>query len=451
MAEAVLETIAGSLGGARSLLVALSGGRDSVVLLHALLSLQGPLGLRVEAAHFEHGIRGEESLGDLRFVQELCENWEVPLHVGSASVPETALETGENLEQAARRLRYAYLEETREKRGLDRIVTAHHMDDQAETLLLHLIRGSGLRGLCGIKRDNGKLLRPMLSLSREQIEEYRVQHSLPFREDSSNGDEKYRRNFLRARVLPELNRANPAAARNIALCADRLREDEDFLQALTAEVYEQGRNGKKLRLDPETPGPLRKRALYRFLEDSGEKDIDGEKLAALDRLLRAPNGARADIGGRLFEKGEEGICPVEDAPDFLVEIVGSGDYRLPDGACLEVRVGAPAGDSRCQADIAVFGSGLDFPIIARRRRDGDRMRPFGMEGSRLLSDILTDKKVGRAQRDRLPVLEKAGEILAVLPVRRSALCPVSGKEQKVIRIRYIPHDDLGKKAHQNNT
>ena len=314
MPEAVLEAVKAGLGEGRGLLVALSGGLDSVVLLHALLRLREEFGLRVEAAHLEHGIRGEESLCDMAFVQALCDAWQLPLSCRQISAPALAAQKGWNLEQAARNARYAFLEETRRQRGLDWILTAHHGDDQAETVLLHLARGSGLGGLCGMRARTGRVLRPLLGLDRAQLAEYAARNGLSYREDSSNQDLRYARNRLRARVLPELRAINPAVAANIRRCALALQEDEDYLQTQAAALFQKGARGKGLRLDMDAPRPLKLRALALYLRSLGDGDVERRKLVSLESLLAAPRGERASAGAHPPGGGLRPLCPVHPRP-----------------------------------------------------------------------------------------------------------------------------------------
>lgn len=442
MPEAVLEAVKAGLGEGRGLLVALSGGLDSVVLLHALLRLREELGLRVEAAHLEHGIRGEESLCDMAFVQALCDAWQLPLSCRQISAPALAAQKGWNLEQAARNARYAFLEETRRQRGLDWILTAHHGDDQAETVLLHLARGSGLGGLCGMRARTGRVLRPLLGLDRAQLAEYAARNALSYREDSSNQDLRYARNRLRARVLPELRAINPAAAANIRRCALALQEDEDYLQAQAAALFQKGAHGKGLRLDMDAPRPLKLRALALYLRGLGDGDVERRKLVSLESLLAAPRGERASVGARLFESEGGRIHLVEDFGPFALSIPGPGRYALPDGSQLWVRLLPKPKELRGQANRRLFSAEtLSFPLLARSRQNADRVEPFGLEGSKLLSDVLVDAKLPRWRRDRLAVVEKDGCILFVPPAVRSKHHPVLESDENAIEIEYQAADE----------
>ena len=199
----------GMLPDGAAVLIALSGGADSMALLHAMRALAPAHGWRLAAAHLNHGLRGDEAERDEAFVQSWCARWNVPLHVKRADVAAEAAARGEGVEEAGRRIRYAFFEELCASHGYDRIATAHTASDNVETLLLHLARGSGVRGLGGIRPVLGRRIRPLLGVSREAIESYCRENDVPFVTDSTNFDTAYCRNLLRHEAVPALRRVNP--------------------------------------------------------------------------------------------------------------------------------------------------------------------------------------------------------------------------------------------------
>ena len=207
-------------------LAAVSGGADSMCLLHALLTLRASLDITVAAAHFNHQLRPEAEAEE-RFVRAWCAEHEVPCHTGRGNVAAQAAAAGTGIEETARQLRYAFLEDAAEQAGADRIATAHHAGDNAETVLLHLIRGSGLRGLGGIPSVRGKVIRPLLTVERREIEAYLARHCIPHVEDASNQDTAYRRNYLRREILPRLEQLNPRL--NQRLCELSLIHISNFV------------------------------------------------------------------------------------------------------------------------------------------------------------------------------------------------------------------------------
>ena len=197
-------------------LCALSGGRDSVYLLHRLLAWGEEYDLTVSAAHFNHKLRGVESDRDEAFVRGLCEAWNVPLYVGAGDVRDYANKYGMGIEEAARTMRYAFLEQTLGEIGGNVLATAHHADDLAETVLRNLVRGAGAKGMSGIPPKRGNIVRPILLVTRKEIDEYVKLHDLPYVEDSTNALDDCTRNLLRHRVMPVLEQLNPMFAAHAA-------------------------------------------------------------------------------------------------------------------------------------------------------------------------------------------------------------------------------------------
>ena len=211
------------------ILCAVSGGADSMCLLHWLNELRETYGFALFAAHFEHGLRGEESLRDAEFTAEQCRRLGISCSVGHGNVSAYAEQQHLGTEDAARTLRYRFLEETADRLNCDRIATAHNLNDNAETVLMNLCRGAGTRGLAGIPPVRGRLIRPLLQTSREEIEEYLTQHGIPHIEDSSNRTDSYTRNRIRHQMIPLLIRENPSFLRAIGRTTEILREDDACL------------------------------------------------------------------------------------------------------------------------------------------------------------------------------------------------------------------------------
>ena len=210
-------------------LCAVSGGADSMCLLHWLSELQQERGFQLAAAHFEHGIRGAESLRDAEFTAEQCRKLKVPFRFGNGDVPAFAAEQKIGLEEAARILRYRFLEETADRLGCDRIATAHNQNDNAETMLMNLCRGAGTRGLTGIPPVRGRLIRPLLMTDRKTIEAFLRERGIPHVEDSSNRDDRNTRNRIRHQLMPLLEEMNPSVLAAFSRTASLLREDEKTL------------------------------------------------------------------------------------------------------------------------------------------------------------------------------------------------------------------------------
>ena len=414
----------GMLEDTDTLLCALSGGADSVCLLHLLRRLSGELGFRLEAAHFHHGIRGEEADRDRDFAADLCRDWKIPLHQGRGDVPAWAREKGMGLEEAARDLRYAFLRETARSLGRCRIATAHQAEDNAETLLLHLCRGTGLRGLCGIPPVRDGIIRPLLPAAREEILAYLEAFSLPHVEDSTNALEKGERNRLRLRVMPVLRELDPDFSRAALAASLLLREDEDCLNALAAELLEEGgeappevRYSCKAMLA--APRPLAARALRLGAEKLGT-GLERKHVSALLELAAVSGGLRrlALPGGleasrefdllRLRRGGEE-----PEAYDIPLEY---GVWRTLPATGQRVCWTAPEDAGNVHEKFQIFrfkNACICGSIHVRSRKSGDTLRISGRNGEKSLKKWMIEEKIPALERAAWPVFADDLGIVAV--------------------------------------
>ena len=388
------------------LLVGLSGGADSVALLLLLMDA----GKQVTAVHVNHGLRGDASDGDEAFVRALCVKHKVRLLTYRADPPDNP---GENW---AREARYGFFREAMAQTAAEALVLAHHRDDQAETLLLHLLRGAGLNGLTGMAAvttvSGMRILRPLLTYSRAELRAYLNERNQPWREDASNGDARYLRNALRKDVLPLLEQLAPGAAARMATTAALLAEDEAVLTALT-QHFLTGHTGDALALHALRTQPvgLQKRILrawwQRTAAPTEERSLSAQQTEALLALVEAPASSRCNLPGgwhgqsgwthlHLAPPGEQlSIQPQAAANSPLVEI-------LP-------YVGNHGDGATCQA---IPKTWLDACVI-RSRQMGDVIRPFGAAGSHSLQDYFVNRRVDAAFRDRVPLLCRGSEVLLV--------------------------------------
>lgn len=443
-----LEGIAGlNFADARgqSLIVALSGGADSVALLRLLLERRDVDGLGpIFAAHYHHGIRGADADGDAAFCRALCADLNVPFFEGRGDVPALARMRGIGLESAAREARYAFLESARAQCGADCIALAQHMDDQAETVLMHLFRGAGPDGLCGMARASGRLYRPLLEVSRAQLRQYLAARGQEWREDASNARADNPRNALRLNVLPEIEKSYPSAAAAIARYARAAQIERDYIAEQSArflsERLERGPYGRRLRLHGGEAQALLRRALRALCGD-----LSAKKLEALCALCAQGRG-RLEISGKLRAERTRDYLYVQPARRVPPE---PAKLRLPGDAALE-------GVCRLRAEPGRFPIEPDNPLrecvdadaiegaALRTRRDGDRFHPLGAPGDRLLSDYLTDRKVERPLRDTLPLVAVGGRVLWVCGVGLSETARVRADSRACARlsIHYMSEKEL---------
>ncbi len=247
-------------------LVAFSGGADSMALLHVLYELKEQLGIEVSAAHFNHGIRGEEAQRDERFCREFCQKLGVEFFVGRADIPALAKAKKLGLEECARQERYSFLNSVLPGA---KIATAHSLSDCEETFLFNLARGSALKGLCSIPPVRENIIRPLISCSRAEIEAYCKENNLPFVTDSTNLSDEYTRNFLRHKIVPELKKINPCFDSAFSRCVESVREDEDLLSQLASSVLEHAKaeGGYLVSVLREAHPSLQKRAVAEIIAD----------------------------------------------------------------------------------------------------------------------------------------------------------------------------------------
>ena len=373
---------------------AVSGGADSVALLFGLYLLREKLGIRLFAAHFNHHLRGEESDRDEQFVRDFCDRFEIPLYAGGGTVTPS----GKGLEAAARDARYAFLRSLPGK-----IATAHTADDNAETVLLHLVRGTGLKGLGAIAPQSGNVIRPMLSCTRQQVEAFLEEYHISHITDSSNEGDAYLRNRLRHHVMPLLKQENPRLAENLSAMALRLREDEQVL----SELAKQDADIPALR---SMPRPQRKRVLERFLKENGVREPEAEHLALAEALVFSEKpSARADFPGGVAVGRQYDRLVVLGKQETLAkrQLPCPGKIILDD---LGLTVSCEPAKT-IENGPAVFTVEPNDDMYIRARMSGDAMRRSG--GTKSLKKLLIDRKIPAFQRDQIPVLADEKGVLGV--------------------------------------
>ena len=433
-AEALLRR-AGFLGSKATVLVALSGGADSVALLLTAAELRKQYGLTVYAAHVEHGLRGESSLADAAFCEALCGRLCVPFTCDHAELAGGMNAAG--AEAAAREARYRLLIARAKERNADALLLAHHQDDQAETVLQHLLRGSGARGLRGMeeitRRDGVTLCRPFLRLPKQVLLDALAGE--PYRTDESNREPVCLRNRIRLDVLPLLTAENPAAVRHIAQSAELLRMDEDCLQAQADRLLRSALTDTPpffcLRRDAlqTADAAIALRALRRYAElglaaagrETGELSLSAEDSLSLLALVSAPENTALNLPGALHATATaryihltrmEGNAPLWDAPAPRPLPLSAAKRSLRFGEIrLRVAPYAPGGELPDGRRSVALPNSLAQTAVLRRPLPGDTIRPFGAAGAKPFRRYLTDRKVDPPFRSFLPVIANGRQVL----------------------------------------
>lgn len=435
--------------GQRRILVAVSGGVDSVVLLHLLANLRAECGLELAVAHLDHRLRRESS-ADAAFVARLAERLGLPCSVGTADVRALAARRRISLEMAAREARRAFLEQAADERGAGLIALAHHRDDQAETFLLRLVRGSGQSGLACMKRCDGRWWRPLLGVGRRRILSRARAAGLAWVEDASNDDSIFRRNLIRNRVAPLLNQINPRFSRTVAETAGRIQLEEAYwrqqVDALMARSLLSSGDG--LRLDRSVllaAHPALRLRLYRFaltLVRGGIEGIGAVHLHDIDGLLTgARSQAQIDLPEAWAARRYQCLWLRSGAPQIEpfaeTELPVPGELALPDGRRLKASLGDAAGRQTDSA-VAFALDRVELPLRVRSWRPGDRFVPSGMTGHKKLKRFFSDSRVETEDRARALVLTSGKAILWIVGRRRSAAAPVRSDSSKILRLELLP-------------
>ena len=471
-------------------LVAVSGGPDSVCLLHLLCGLQQELSIEIYAAHLDHQLRGEESDADALYVEKLAAGLDIPLTTGRQDVKAYQKEKRLSLEEAAREVRYSFLADAAEVIGADYIATGHTLDDHIETVLMHIIRGTGVRGLTGLKpfkewKLNGRkvnIIRPLLEISRSETAEYCRQHKLSPRQDSSNMSMSLLRNRIRQQLLPLLEEYNPgvreALLRTAAAAADEVKYFDDEVSRLWQKVAseQEGVIALDKRALLSTHAALQRHFIRAAIEKllGGLKDIETRHIEAVISALDKPAGRRLNLPYDLmFYVNYDHYLLGRDLARLCPYPVIGGEYKLNipgktqlPGWIVKAEIeeydrktgkteGAPAPSGK---DIplpfskgkGIKGIGLknsDFTacfdlektgteLNVRKRQPGDAFRPLGMDGIKKVNRFMIDEKVPQFWRGNIPVVCSPEQILWLAGYRIDDRAKVTEKTKKVLKLEF---------------
>ena len=426
-------------------IVGVSGGADSCALLHALWRLQKTYFLRLEAVHVHHGLRQEEADRDEAFVRAFCSDLSINCNVFHHQIAQEAQSLGIGLEEAGRIARYRDFQRVCEAIGGGRIAVAHHANDQAETVLLHLARGTGLRGLTGIVPVRGNIIRPLLDCTRDEIEDYCEKHHISYQEDSTNGNRDYTRNKIRLDFLPWLcDEINPQAVRHISTTAHILRQEDQYLNQESKNILEKAvieKTETRISLDKgvllSCPQVLLRRAVrlaYGYLTKDG-KDLAFSHICAVTALLEKETGASVNLPFGIRASAEYGKLILDknvpqEPSEFCYEIWPEKTYYVKEiGKYIRISQEKPNEAQIGEERIYLNDNHTTFPLELRTRRPKDTIALKGIRGRKKIKDFFIDEKIPRQKRQSIPLLAMGSDILWIVGLRKSRHCQPQWSEE----------------------
>ncbi|MBN2981258.1 tRNA lysidine(34) synthetase TilS [Cohnella algarum] len=425
-----------------TIVAAVSGGPDSMALLHMLKELSERDGFLVVAAHVNHRFRGAEADGEEATVRQVAEGWGIVCETAAIDVPAYIAATGKNPQSAAREKRYEFLREVARRRGAGTIALGHHADDQAETVLMRILRGTGIGGMAGIperrREKELELIRPLLRITKHELLEYGARNGIPHVVDSSNAKTHYFRNAVRLDILPMLEKYNPRLRPALIRLSELASAENDFMEAEARKALERTaeRRGDGWTIDRRGFRGLHvalQRRLIKLilscLENENEPaDFERVEEAAAAISSERTTGCRIDLG-----RGWTVLCEYESAfigcapaltSGFSYSVSGPGtDAAVPEAETLfrfRWFTGSSTSPAEFRREAFFDAADLRFPLTIRSRLPGDRLEPHGLKGSKKVQDMFVDAKVPRLRRDSVPLLADAdGRILWIPGLRRS--------------------------------
>lgn len=444
----------------KTILVGVSGGPDSMALLHLLCKIRKEMDLKLHALTVDHQLRKKDSEADVHYVQQVCRKWNVPVKSVSVDVNAYKTKTKESTQVVARKLRYEAFRKRMFELDADCLALGHHGDDQIETMIMALSRTTNLHSLTGIPHErkfaNGKIIRPLLAVTKEEIEHYCHQHKIRPRIDSSNEDPIYTRNDIRQSVVPKLKERNSSLHVTMQRLAETLREDERYLMADAKKLFEKAvrvdEKGKKAKVSIDAfkdyPLSLQRRA-YRLTLDNLYDDMPEQMSYMHERLFfNLLHGGTQNQSvhfpkrliieksyGDIFFYFQEEAQKKEHFHKTIHMLPSA--IALPNGATLSIsRQTEPIRNKRNPYTYVCLEEQLSFPLHIRTRRPGDRMRYKGLDGSKKVKDILIDEKIPRRKRDKIYILtDNTDEIIWLIGIRKGKL-KTEGKAGTYILFEY---------------
>lgn len=406
----------------QSVLVAFSGGADSMCLLHVLKSLS----YDVSAAHMNHMLRGDEADNDEEVARQFCEKYDIPFYVSRVDIASIAKQESISEETAGRNERYKFFDLVAQNNCIDKIATAHNKDDNAETILMHIIRGCGTSGLAGIPKMRGNIIRPLIDCSRSEIEEYCRNHNLHYVTDSTNLTTLYTRNKVRHELIPILREYNSNILSAFSALSELMTADKKYFENKIKEITGNSTSISIKKLE-KLPNALLYRVISKLSNNASLSPEFRHIKAVADIIKCGSSGKRIDIPGGIIEISCGKISAIQSMPeDFCHSITSESEIELDNFRIFS------SSDVESNLHFTLpFGS----EILLRSRRPGDKIKVRGM--TKKLSDLFTDKKIPASERNKIPVLSVDGEIIYVFGIEKSDLIAGYTKNDKTFVLNII--------------
>lgn len=434
-----------------TVIVGLSGGADSVALAHFLYLRQQAMQFTLIAVHLNHGLRGAEAERDEIFVSGLCRSWNVPLHIRHVDVKKEAQLAGEGEEECGRRLRYLFFNELADSQYPGaRIATAHTFSDNMETILFHIVRGTGLRGLCGIPPVRGNVIRPCIDCIRDEIEAYCKKENLSYVTDSTNFEHEYARNRLRLDIMPLLYQMNPSLAHSMRRMLSSVREDENYLQSLAQEAYASAycQYGYRVAALKELPEPVLNRIIQMAVLEKTGHAADFESVNRVKELLKGRNNTQ--IAGGCYVRLRKGMLEFisgHKENTFFEQVVSENFNELPSGSLKITLYQQDAKNNFKKINKNLLTNCIDCDkirgkMITRSRKDGDSYRIFARNCTKTLKKLFNEAGIAPEQRDSVPVVCDDEGILWVYGFGAAERCAVREDTQRLYLLDFQEKQDV---------
>ncbi|MBT8380300.1 MAG: tRNA lysidine(34) synthetase TilS [Ignavibacteria bacterium] len=430
------------------ILVALSGGGDSVFLLHFLLKFKRRLGVHFSAFHLNHKIRGEDAKKDEKFCKKLCDENSVELFTVVKVVKGYAKKNKLSVEEAGRILRYKELNKIAGKKSFNKIATAHNASDNAETVLLNLIKGAGSKGLSGIPVQRDKIIRPMLSLTSDEIRNYLIKKKINYRLDASNLNIDYERNYIRNKIIPELKKLNPKVEEKILSSSKIIKELRGAIEEHVESAIRNSINSSKviLRISLKKLNKLEKSFWNEFFKSAIERkfkiDLSAKNINDLTKLTESQSSKKINLSNKIIATREREFISIGSSnlqeQKIIQKKIKAGDSVDVNGYIFQIeQVKTDAVKTSHKKNIEYISADKAKSFFQLRSwKDGDRFYPLGMKGSKKISDFLIDEKVSSSQKKKQLVLTNDGKIVWVVGLRIDERFKITSQTKKVFILSY---------------